>query len=62
MERAEKIKILQQLIQINSVNGNERVIANYLQQLFKAHGITSVELIPFNGATERCSIIAEIDG
>lgn len=60
MERAEKIKILQQLIQINSVNGNERVVANYLQQLFQAHGITSVELIPFNGATDRCSIIAEI--
>ncbi|MFC6170260.1 ArgE/DapE family deacylase [Loigolactobacillus jiayinensis] len=60
MEQAEKIKILQDLIRIHSVNGNELAVAQYLQQLFNAHGITDVALIPFNGAQDRCSMIVEI--
>ena len=35
MEEKEKIKILQDLIQINSVNGNELEVAEYLQQLYE---------------------------
>ena len=34
MEEKEKIKILQDLIQINSVNGNELEVAEYLHKLF----------------------------
>lgn len=34
MEDKEKIKILQDLIQINSVNGNELEVAEYLHKLF----------------------------
>lgn len=39
MERAERIQILTDLIKINSVNGNEIEVANYLHDLFKRHGI-----------------------
>ena len=33
MEKAEKIQILQDLIAINTVNGNELPIATYIQQV-----------------------------
>lgn len=39
MEKAEKIKILQDLVNINTVNGNEIEVAKYLQQLLADHGI-----------------------
>lgn len=41
MENREKVKILQDLIQIHSVNGNETEVADYLQKLFAKHGITA---------------------
>lgn len=39
MERNEKVQILEDLIKINSVNGNEIEVANYLKDLFAKHGI-----------------------
>lgn len=39
MERNERVQVLKDLIQINSANGNEIEVANYLQKLFKEHGI-----------------------
>ena len=39
MEKADKIKILQDLVSINTVNGNELAVATYLQQVFAEHGI-----------------------
>ena len=39
MEDSEKVKILQDLIKIHSVNGNEVAVARYLQKLLAAHGI-----------------------
>ncbi len=41
MEKAEKIQILQDLIGINTVNGNELPIATYIQQLLAKHNITA---------------------
>lgn len=41
MERAERIQILTDLIKINSVNGNEIEVANYLHDLFARHGISA---------------------
>lgn len=41
MERTERIQILTDLIKINSVNGNEIEVANYLHALFARHGIES---------------------
>jgi len=57
MEDSEKIQILQHLIQINSVNGNEAAVADYIQQLFTAHGITAKQ-IPY--AEGRSNLVAEI--
>ncbi|WP_251546047.1 ArgE/DapE family deacylase [Limosilactobacillus caecicola] len=39
MEREEQVKVLEDLIKINSVNGNELDVAKYLQRLFAIHGI-----------------------
>ncbi len=41
MEKEEKVKILQDLIKIKSINGNEEEVAIYLQNLLKNHGIDS---------------------
>ena len=41
MEASEQVKVLQDLIQIHSVNGNEVEVAKYLQQLLAVHGITA---------------------
>lgn len=39
MEKEEKISILQEIVRINSVNGNEREVAEYLKQLLSRYGI-----------------------
>ena len=53
----EKIKVLQDLIQINSVNGNEDKVAYYLQSLLQSHGIaTRVDEF----GDHRANLIAEI--
>ena len=39
MGNEEKIAILQELIRIKSVNGNEGEVAAYLNQLLNKHGI-----------------------
>lgn len=39
MEKAEQVKVLTDLIKINSVNGNEITVAKYLKDLFYQHGI-----------------------
>lgn len=39
MEKEEKISILQEIVRINSVNGNEREVAEYLKQLLSKYGI-----------------------
>lgn len=41
MEQAEKLKILKDLIAINSANGNELAVAKYLHDLLAQHGIES---------------------
>lgn len=41
MEKTEKLKILTDLIAIPTVNQNEAAVANYLQDLFQAHGLTA---------------------
>lgn len=57
MQKSEQVEILQHLIQINSVNGNEAAVADYLQQLFTDHGIQSHQ-VPY--AEGRHNLIAEI--
>ncbi|MDT6979311.1 ArgE/DapE family deacylase [Levilactobacillus zymae] len=57
MQKNEQVQILQHLVRLNSVNGNEAAVATYIQQLFADHGITS-KLIPY--APDRSNLVAEI--
>lgn len=57
MDTQEKIKLLQSLIQINSANGNEQQMAEFIATTFAKYHIES-KIIPY--AQHRASIIAEI--
>lgn len=57
METSEKVKILQDLITIHSVNGNEIEVAHYLQKLLASHGIEA-KVDEFGD--RRANLIAEI--
>lgn len=41
MNKDEKVKILQDIVRIKSVNDNEEEVAVYIQNLLKEHGIES---------------------
>ncbi|VTT42208.1 ArgE/DapE family deacylase [Streptococcus porcinus] len=57
MKKKEYIKILQDVIQIESENGNEEQVAIYYRDLLKRHGIPSQLVTYFEG---RSSLISEI--
>ncbi|MDY6065493.1 MAG: ArgE/DapE family deacylase [Finegoldia sp.] len=57
MDREESIKILEDVIKINSENGNEKEVAEYYQKVLKDHGIES-KLVDFSEG--RSSLVAEI--
>ncbi|WP_395318656.1 ArgE/DapE family deacylase [Fructilactobacillus frigidiflavus] len=59
MEKAQKIKILQDLVKINSVNGNERTISDYLANLLNQYDIKA-EIKPFIDDQNRSNLIVEI--
>lgn len=56
MDTKQRIKILQDIVQIKSVNDNEAEVANYFVDLFKEYGIES-EIIEYSPG--RSNIIAE---
>ncbi|QIK70728.1 ArgE/DapE family deacylase [Erysipelothrix sp. HDW6C] len=55
MEKQKKIEILQDVIRIESINGNEKAVALYLQKLLKDHGIEST-LVDY--APDRSNLVA----
>lgn len=57
MEEAGALKILQDLIQIKTINGNEASAAQYLQDLLQAAG-ARVKMVEF--APQRAGLVAEI--
>ncbi|WP_099203471.1 ArgE/DapE family deacylase [Miniphocaeibacter massiliensis] len=57
MNKEEKIKVLQDIVKIKSVNGNELEVAEYIKKLLNEHGIKS-ELIEYSEG--RSSLVAEI--
>lgn len=57
MKQQEKIQILQDVIRIQSVNGNEEEVALYLQQLLKKYEIDST-LVPYSPG--RSSLVATL--
>lgn len=56
MEDQAKVALLQKVVSFNTVNGNERPLAEYLQGVLKAHGIDS-QLVDF--AENRACLVAE---
>lgn len=59
MDKSEKIRILQDMIKINTANGNEAELAKYIQHLLKIHDIDS-QLISHGDNLDRANIVAEI--
>lgn len=57
MERDRKIQILKDIVNIDSTNGHEEQVANYLQKLFAEHGIES-EKVQYD--VDRASLVSEI--
>lgn len=57
MERQRKIQILKDIVNINSTNGHEEQVANYLQKLLAEHGIES-EKVQYD--VDRASLVSEI--
>lgn len=57
MDKQEKIRILQDMIRINSENGNEEEVALYLKKLLENNDISST-LVPYEKG--RSNLIAEI--
>lgn len=57
MERQRKIQILKDIVNIDSTNGHEEQVANYLQKLLAEHGIES-EKVQYD--VDRASLVSEI--
>ena len=57
MKDTEKVQILKDLIAINSVNGNELEVAQYLLKLLKKYGIES-KIDEFGD--QRANLVAEV--
>ncbi|ECB9774782.1 ArgE/DapE family deacylase [Listeria monocytogenes] len=57
MERERKIQILKDIVNIDSTNGHEEQVANYLQKLFAEYGIES-EKVQYD--VDRASLVSEI--
>ncbi|EHE8323072.1 ArgE/DapE family deacylase [Listeria monocytogenes] len=57
MERERKIQILKDIVNIDSTNGHEEQVANYLQKLFAVYGIES-EKVQYD--VDRASLVSEI--
>ena len=57
MDKAQRLSILDDLIKLETVNGREEIVANYLKDLFEKNGI-EVELTKY--ADNRYNLIATI--
>ncbi|WP_334328623.1 M20/M25/M40 family metallo-hydrolase [Companilactobacillus sp. HBUAS59699] len=58
MEKSERLEILDDLIKLRTVNGNEKVVADYLKELFDKHNIKT-ELVKYD--EDRYNLIASIN-
>lgn len=56
MNKVEKIRVLQELIKIDTTNGNEKAAADYLKTLFEKYQIGSKEVLY---ADSRASLVVE---
>ena len=45
MDKAQRLSVLDDLIKLETVNGNEEIVANYLKNLFEQNGIAKSRLL-----------------
>lgn len=57
MEKSERLEILDDLIKLKTVNGNEKLVADYLKELFDKHNIET-EMVKYDEG--RYNLIATI--
>lgn len=57
MKKEDKVRVLQELIKIDTTNGNEKAAADYLKKVFAEYQIDSKEVLYTN---DRASLVAEI--
>lgn len=58
MEKSERLEILDDLIKLRTVNGDEKLVADYLKELFDKHNIET-ELVKYDD--NRYNLIAKIN-
>lgn len=61
LSNEERVKILSDIIEIQSVNEKELDVAYYLQKLFKQYDINS-EILELEDESSRANLVAEIEG
>lgn len=59
MDETKKLQILSDLVSIQSVNGHERPVAEYLKTLFDKAGIKN-QILPFPNESDRANFVAEL--
>ncbi|WEV51833.1 ArgE/DapE family deacylase [Lactobacillus sp. ESL0731] len=59
MEQEQKMQILQDLIALHSVNGDELPVANYLKNLLDKAGIKN-KILPLKDEANRANLVAEL--
>ena len=59
LSEKERIKILSDIIEIQSINDNEIEVAQYLQKLFSSYDIKS-DIVKLDGSDTRADLVAEI--
>ncbi|MDF7672224.1 ArgE/DapE family deacylase [Lactobacillus sp. ESL0701] len=59
MEQEQKLQILQDLVALHSVNGDELPVANYLKKLLDAAGIEN-KILPLKDDANRANLVAEL--
>lgn len=59
LSQEERIKILSDIIEIQSVNDKELEVAQYLQKLFSSYDIKS-DIVKLDDSNTRADLVAEI--
>lgn len=61
MDSQQRVHLLQELIRIDTTNGNEQAAAQYLASIFAEHGISSEELVYSEGRANLITTIGTTD-
>lgn len=61
MNKQERISVLQELIKIDTTNGNEKEAADYLKKIFEAHQIDSKEVLYTDDRASLVTVVGKGD-